>query len=461
MSRPHYHFVTGRLAEPALRSLLADLAGRVGFDYSIDVLKITVAALMTTEWVAPRVHPPGPTEKILLPGYCRGELSVVEQAAGRPVERGPVDLRDLPEYFGQRKKRPEDYGRYDLEILAEINLAPRLPLGELLRIAAELRADGADLIYVGCEPGSAWAGISEAVRALRAEGHRVSVDSFDPREIADAAAAGAELVLSVNATNRQFAADWGIEVVAVPDAQCDLESLAETAQFLQEQKIKHRLDPILEPIGFGFARSLGRYLEVRQRFPEAEILMGIGNVTELTDVDSAGLNVLLLAFCQEQGIRSVLTTQVINWARSSVKECDLARRLLFHAVRTRTLPKHLEPQLILLRDPKLTRLGPAGLQDLASRITDPNFRLFAEDGELHLMNNALYLHDRDPFALFSQLQKRLEKPLDPGHAFYLGYELCKAVTALTLHKNYRQDQALQWGFLTIPERSHRGTDRGT
>jgi len=44
---------------------------------------------------------------------------------------------------------------------------------------------------------------------------------------------------------------------------------------------------------------------------------------------------------------------------------------------------------------------------------------------------------------------------DPAHAFYLGYELMKAKTALTLSKDYRQDQALDWGFLTEPEVSHR------
>ena len=44
---------------------------------------------------------------------------------------------------------------------------------------------------------------------------------------------------------------------------------------------------------------------------------------------------------------------------------------------------------------------------------------------------------------------------DPSHAFYLGYEMMKAKTALTLSKTYRQDQALDWGFLTEPEVSHR------
>ena len=95
--------------------------------------------------------------------------------------------------------------------------------------------------------------------------------------------------------------------------------------------VKYRIDPVIEPIGFGFAASLGRYLEVRRRYPDAEMLMGVGNLTELTDVDSAGLNVLLLGFCQEVGIRSVLTTQVINWCRSCVRELDLARRLVYHA----------------------------------------------------------------------------------------------------------------------------------
>lgn len=56
-----------------------------------------------------------------------------------------------------------------------------------------------------------------------------------------------------------------------------------------------------------------RYAECRRDFPHTPIMMGIGNITELTDVDSAGINTLLLGICQELGIQSVLTTQVINW----------------------------------------------------------------------------------------------------------------------------------------------------
>src|SRR5262249_31977890 len=158
------------------------------------------------------------------------------------------------------------------------------------------------------------------------------------------------LVLSVNSGNRAAAADWGCEVVAVPDDPTRVETLDETIDYLAARRVPLRIDPILEPIGFGFAASLGRFLDVRRRCPDAEMMMGIGNLTELTDADSAAINVLLLGFCQELQIHSVLTTQVINWARTSVRECDLARRLVHYAQRHRTLPKRLEPRLVMLRD---------------------------------------------------------------------------------------------------------------
>jgi hypothetical protein len=50
--------------------------------------------------------------------------------------------------------------------------------------------------------------------------------------------------------------------------------------------------------------------------------------------------------------------------------------------------------------------------------------------------------------------------LDPSHAFYLGFEMCKAATALALGKQYRQDEALDWGYLTVEEESHRLRKKG-
>jgi dihydropteroate synthase-like protein len=296
-------------------------------------------------------------------------------------------------------------------------------------------------------------GVGDAVAALRDAGHRVSVDSFDPIEVSLAVKRGADLVLSINVANREHAPDWGVEVVAIPDRPGSLDGLDSTVEFLDNRKVAHRVDPVLEPIGFGFAASLGRYIEVRKRFPGTNVLMGVGNLTELTDCDSAGINTLLAGFCQELNITSVLTTEVINWARSSVREFDLARRLVFHAARNRVIPKHLEPRLVVLRDPKVPRSGRDELEELQRRIKDPNWRLFAEDGTLYAMNRDQFLAGADPFQLFDAMGVT-----DPAHAFYLGYELMKAKTALILNKAYNQDRALNWGFLTEEEVSrHTGT----
>jgi dihydropteroate synthase len=328
-------------------------------------------------------------------------------------------------------------------------------LADILATAKQLAADGADLIDVGCDPGEPWPGVADCVKALKDAGHRISIDSMNPLEIAPAVRAGAELVLSVNSTTREAARDWGCEVVVVPDTPSDLASLEATVTYLAEAGVRLRIDPVLEPIGFGFAASLRRYWEVRQRFPDAEMMMGIGNLTELTDADSAAINVLLLAICEELGIRSVLTTQVINWARTSVRECDLARRLVYQAVQHRMLPKHLEPRLVMLRDKKPLAYGEQELAQLAAGLKDHNYRIFAENGQIHLLSAGIHLADADPFTIFQQLAATDPKNLDPGHAFYLGYEMAKAVTALTLSKDYRQDEALDWGFLTRPETSHR------
>ncbi len=458
MTAEHIHFVTGRLAQHAIEAVVPALAKEVGFNYSIDVLPITVAALMSPDWIAKHIEVPETASRVLIPGYCEGDLQTLEEAVHLPVDVGPRDLRQLPAYFSHEPV-PLDYGKFDLEIIAEINHCPRLTLAEIRSQADALRRDGADWIDVGCEPGHAWTGVADVVRALCDDGHRVSVDSLNPLEIEPAVRAGAELVLSVNSFNREAAVDWGVEVIAIPDDPKTLAGLDETIDFLAQAAVALRIDPILEPIAFGFAQSLGRYLDVRRRYPDAEIMMGTGNLTELTDVDSAGINTLLLGFCQELGIRSILTTQVIPWARSSVRECDLARRLMFHAVNNRVLPKHLEPGLLMLRDQQVHEMPLEQIEQLAAEIRDNNYRVFTADGEIHLIGSRLHLHDADPFCLMEQLRQSgpeggLPKNLDPGHAFYLGYEMCKALTALTLGKNYQQDEALDWGLATRAEERH-------
>lgn len=453
MKQERILFVTGRLAEFSLRGVLDKLAPRVGFEFEVVVLNVQVAALMHVPLIQRRLTIPAGIDWVMLPGLCKGDLQTLIDHFGIPFRRGPKDHFDLPEYFGQADRPPKDLSRYDIEILAEINHAPFLTDEEILRQADHYRENGADLIDVGCVPGESWARTGEIVKKLVDAGHRISIDSFERSEVEAAVANGAELILSCNHTNLDWVSRLGVEVVAIPDVPSDFESLHAIVDQLTKQGTPFRIDPILEPIGYGFAASLERYYRARKEFPDVEIMMGIGNLTELTEVDTAGMNVLLAALCQELKIQSVLATEVINWARSAIGEFNHARRLVKYAIDNQTLPKHVDYQLIMLRDPKLKELGSEALENLAAQIRDPNYRIFAEENALHVMNRDGYWKGTDPFELFDQFQAANPKDLDASHAFYLGYEMCKAMTALTLGKQYQQDQPLNWGFLTQAELS--------
>src|SRR5262245_30255008 len=192
------HFVTGRLAEPALRRVLAEM--NPDFSYDVSVMGITVAALMTTEWIARSLDVAPGTDLVMIPGLCEGDPRLISDRVGVDVEKGPKDLREIPAYFGGAAAR-QDYGAWDIEIVAEINNVPKMSLEAVRAAAGYFRASGADVIDVGCTPGVAFPALSDVVRRLVGDGMRVSIDTFDPDEIRAAVAAGAELVLSVNGSN--------------------------------------------------------------------------------------------------------------------------------------------------------------------------------------------------------------------------------------------------------------------
>jgi dihydropteroate synthase len=442
-------FVTGRLAEPALRHVLADMQPEFACD--VMVMGITVAALMTTEWIARTLTVAPGTDLVLLPGLCEGDTGPLAARIGAAVEKGPKDLHEIPAYFG-RVAAARDYGDWDIEIVAEINNVPRLPVDAVRSAAEYFRASGADVIDIGCTPGVPFPALGDIVRDLVSAGMRVSVDSFDGDEIRTAVAAGAELVLSVNGGNLDVARDLAgtsARVVAVPEPGGGLETLDPIVEQLETWGVGYLVDPILEPIGFGFAQSIERYAGARRRFPTVPMLMGIGNLTELTAADSTGVNALLIAICQELGIRTVLTTEVIPWARGAVREIDVARRLMHYAVTRHTIPKGVDDRLLTVKDPAVLTFTEEDLRALQAQITDPNFRIFADRDGITVLNNERFIRWRDPSRL-DELFAQLEVS-EATHAFYLGRELARAGLAVTLGKTYRQDGALSWGYLTAAD----------
>jgi dihydropteroate synthase-like protein len=412
------------------------------------MMPITVAALMTTEWIAKHLAVPSGTDLVLIPGLCEGATASIADRFAVRVEKGPKDLREIPEYFGQAAVR-EDYGKWDIEIIAEINNAPRLTRDAIMREALRFRDAGADYIDIGCTPGLAFPELGSVVRELVTAGMRVSIDTFNVDEIRAAVDAGATMVLSINGSNLGVArelAGRNVRVVALPNLGEPLDTIAPTIELLTKLEVPYLIDPVIEPIGFGFTASIERYAQARRRWPNAEMMMGVGNITELTAADTTGVNAILIAICQELGIRAVLTTEVIPWAHGSVREIDIARRLMYHAVTKKIVPKRVDDRLVTVKDPKILEFSEAELRELQSRITDPNFRIFTDRNTITVLNRDLFVRGTDIQEIFAQLGVD-----EATHAFYLGKELAKAKLAITLGKTYRQEGSLSWGYLTPPD----------
>ena len=435
----HILFLTGRLARDSLRRELEGLEKRE-FSYRVHELGLQVAGLMTADMIRRRLDGPGDAQRILVPGLCGGEVETLSEAYGVPVERGPKDLKDLPEYFGTGGRKP-DLSAHSVMIIAEIVDAPHLTLEQMVERAGAYRTDGADVIDLGCLPGTPFPHLEEAVRALKDEGLAVSVDSLETEDLLRGGRAGADYLLSLRESTLHIAEEVAGTPVLIPEAPADLESLYRAAEALTARGRRYLLDPILEPIQFGFTESLLRYHAVRRRCPEAELMMGIGNVTELTDADTTGMTALLMGVVSELDIGAVLTTEVSPHAHTAVREVDIARRIMFAAKRDANLPQRYHPGLMALKDRKPFPYEAEEVAQTAAAIKDPSFRIQLTRDGIHVYNRDGHRIASDPFALYPGLGV----DDDAGHAFYLGVELGRAQIAWQLGKRYLQDNELEWG----------------
>ena len=435
-------FVTGRLAEPALRSVLSEL----DIDHQLAVMNISVAALMTTRWIARRLSTPEGVDNIVIPGLCEGDVDTLQQATGLLVRKGPTDVRALPEWYGREAVRAE-LGPRDVRVFAEINDVQSLSRDQVIDLALAYQADGADVIDLGLSLDRSW--LTEGpptIAALRDRGLSLSIDTLDPEHIRMADAAGVDYVLSLTPETIDLAEKMRATPVLITEDPEDLDRLDRMASRLEGFDHPYLLDSILAPINSGFAASLARYVEVRRRHPGAEILMGIGNLTELTEADTTGVTALLIGFCQEVGIGAVLTTEVIGWARGTVRATVLAAQLMHVAQRQARPPKHIDSGLVTSRDESMRAPSEEELRAMQRQIADPNYRLFADADWLYAFNGERFVREDNLFAVFDQLDV-----VEPSHAFYLGKELMKATIARGLGKNYRQEGPLDWGLFSFPE----------
>jgi dihydropteroate synthase-like protein len=435
----HTLFLTGHLAEKRLRQVLGALDD-LDFSWSVHDIGLQVAALMTTDLIRHRLSGTMGADRVIVPGHCRGDLAALGTTLGMPVERGPIDLHDLPQYLG-RAGESVDLSARAVGIFAEIVDAPTLSIEAILEKARRFAGDGADVIDLGCLPATPFPQMEDAIAALHEAGLSVSVDSSDVEELRRGGRAGADFLLSLTEETLALAEESASLPVVIPAKPGDLDSIMRAVERLERSGRPFIIDSILDPIPFGFTASILRYAELRRRLPEARILMGTGNVTELTDADTTGMNALLFGIIAELAINDVLVVQVSPHCRRVIREADRARRLMHVATRLERLPIDIDTSLMALRDRRPFTSTPEEIAETAAQIRDPNFRIEVAADGIHIYNRAQHRIAAGAFDLFNGLG--VED--DGAHAFYLGVELARAEIAWQLGKRYVQDEPLQWG----------------
>jgi len=445
--------ITGKIAHKAVCRVAEKIKDK---NVEIISLKCTVAALMTTDFIAKELVNNAAlsgTETIIIPGLCQGSLQPIIEVTGCEVLRGPKDLADLPAMFQAQPDLWSDNQETiyqnecsPIKIVAEIVDAPRMSLKQIMAKASYYRENGADIIDLGGDVNQPFPNLRQVIHSLKKEGYKVSIDSHQREDILEANKAGVDLVLSFNSFNLETAKGLDCPVVVIPDNGEDLDSLYRNMELLDKWNIPYLVDPILPPLTMGLAEGIGRYLKVRQDFPNCELFMGLGNVTELVDADSIGLNALLVGIAGELRINYLLTTEVSYRAQGCIKEISFARDLIQRALEANSLPKHLNYGLLTIKDPTGNSFAREELMEMQEVIKDNNYRIFVAD-YIYIFNSSSFWLGKSAQELFPKLDVK-----DSKHAFYLGRELEKAETALCLRKKYIQDTPLRWGYYNEKKR---------
>ncbi len=366
---------------------------------------------------------------------------------------------------------------FPMRVIAEIVNAPILDEGVVNKRAVYYESEGADIIDIGMLAGAPQpevvGGLVETVRSV--VDLPVSIDTLDPDEIEAAVEAGVDLVLSVDGGNLEEAAphvqDTPVVVLPSNMRQGTLPSQAEERFIALEENIllarnlgvqKIIADPVLEPaLVPGLFESLRAYQLFRLADESTPVLFGLGNVTELLDADSTGVNGLLTALACEVGADLLFVPEYSPKARGSVKEVATASKMMFLAKKRRTPPKDLDIDLLVLKEKrwreeeydKKTEEGTEVLDATGEKEFRPDERGWFKiqvDREKYLIIAAHFLDKAKPNVVFrgSEATELYQTIIRRGlignldHAAYLGKELTKAGMALRLGRSYVQDEPL-------------------
>ncbi len=438
----HIVFLTGKLAKISLEKVLSDISSKNHFTYEVIDIGVNVAALATVNIIIKKLDLKDISKatRIIIPGRCRGEIKDLEKFFGKECIRGPEELKDIPSFLGLQGK-DLDLSKYDTKIIGEITEAPNMSVKQIIKQANNYKKDGADIIDIGCLPSTEFPHLTEAIQELKNQNFMVSVDSLDEKNLLTGAKAGADFLLSLQEKSIWIMDEVDAIPIIIPDYPREEKKFFRLVEKLLKDEKEFIADSILEPINFGFTDSIVRYHNFRKSFPSVEIMMGIGNLTELTHADTAGMNALLFGIASELEINYALCTQVSEHCNKAIIEGNFARRIM-HTTKTYSMPpKDISNKLLNLHERKPFPYSTKELKEMWSNVKDKNYRIYVNQDGIHVFNNKNFYTEQDA----AEFYQHLDIKNDDGHAYYLGMELARAEIAFLLGKRYDQDEILKWG----------------
>lgn len=484
---------TGRLAENTVKKA-------VGKKADVLVADIDIAAFITPKKLIKAFQEAGFSKKydlILLPGLVSGDFSKVSDELGCKIRLGPKHAYDLGfvlRFAGEvefsekapaceiladvrkemaleliRKEEEEAVcpltlrevklgGNSRMKVMGEIVGATELnPVDLQIKIEAFI-ARGADIIDLGATlntlPGQVRGTVSFAKSLTCIP---ISIDTLDPELIKEGIEAGADLVLSLNSTNMETAgpevAKAGVAAVIIPDEGNSLKSLERNIEAARRLGIEKIIaDPVLDPVGHNITGSIVRYHEFHRKYPEVPLFFGAGNVTELMDVDTIGVNATLCGIGAETGASILFTPEYSDKAQGSIGELKKASEMMQLCRIRESSPKDLGIDLLCIKEKRRRPDSPLPEKVVTARAsknwrTDPAgpIRIRIVPDRIY-GNGGLIVAEHEKAAIAGEnarevmdtlIELELVSRLD--HAAYLGRELEKAELALRFNRSYAQD----------------------
>ncbi len=405
--------------------------------------------------------------------------------AQRDIAQGEKLLKgQMPEGYlklGRGSKSLIIGPRLPMRIIAEITDAPLRSEEEVLRLARHFVASGANVIDIGmvAESPDPTAAINIVKLVRKHLPVFVSIDSMNTKEIEAGLDGGAHLVLSLDQdtmmdVEKKYRKRAIFTVIPATQQGAELpKSIEDRVQLLIDNLSNARslgykklvADPLCNPlINPGLTKALQAYAEFGKQQPHVPILMGVGNITELLDADSPGVNALLAGIATELGVSILLTTEVSPKTKGSVWETHRAAQMMHLSRRRRAHPKDLGIDLLLLK-PKRFPEQPfepvpeaeyptinVSQETATLRLDRAGFFTFHIDRERYLLiarhyptetREAPSLELEGPTAqhiINAILARELITQLD--HAAYIGRELTRAELALVTGRPYIQEATL-------------------